>query len=110
MKKQIEFDFEKFGQENVTAFIDGVEILTVHKFPSSYPDRYYGLDVKGMTYDRHKSKLVMVQKIKPREIWLNEYPDGFIGSAHLSKEKAINFKLSTCIATIKFIEVLDNEQ
>lgn len=110
MKKiNIEFDFEKFGQEGVTAFIDGVEIISAHKFPFDYPDRYYGIDQRGMTYDRHKSKLVMYQEIKPREIWVNEYPAGFTGSVHLSKEKAISCRIASFTTTIKFREVLDDE-
>lgn len=112
MKKEIDFDFEKFGQEGVEAFIDGVRILTTHKFPSGYPDRYYGIDVRGMTYDRHKSKLVMIEEIKPREIWVNEYPTTSYKNSCIyeSKEAAFIGSGKTANIQTKFREVLDDEQ
>ena len=109
-KQQIDFDFEKFGQKDVTAFIDGVEIATMHKFPVGYPDRYYGIDVQGMTYDRHKSRIKMYEEIKPREIWVNKYKHKLGERCYTTLEKAIEGSAGGCIGQVKFREVLDDEQ
>lgn len=109
MKKQIDFDFEKFGQKGVTAFIDGVEIETIHKFPVGYPDRYYGIDVRGMTYDRHKSRIKMYQEIKPREWWLNEY-ENRVGQPYDSQSEGYKNRAGGFKRQIKVREVLDDEQ
>ena len=51
----------------------------------------------------------MYQEIKPREIWVNEYPQ-WLGKAYKEKDEAESRKSNNYIKTIKFREVLDDEQ
>ena len=44
-----------------------------------------------------------------REVWVNEYPCGVLGSCHDSIEKAKAEACSDSIGTIKFVEVLSDE-
>lgn len=55
---------------------------------------------------------------KPREIWVNEYPDGHSATIksgfghyfYLTAEEATQGACGGCIATRKFIEVIEDEE
>lgn len=111
MKKQIEFDFFKWGQEGISVEIEGVKVLGLHQNPTNTYD-YYGIDSKGLTFIRNKIELRMYQEIKPREIWVNEQEGGVFHYSKVfsSKAEAESQKLPFVIRSVKFREVLDDEQ
>lgn len=85
-------------------------VHTLHLHPHN-KDHYYGIAHNGLTFRVHVFSLTMYQEIKPREIWVNEYPSGFRNSAvHVSKVSAELDSGGSCLRQIKFREVLDDEQ
>lgn len=113
MKKQIEFDFAKWGQEGISVAVNGCKIATLHKH-TSIPDCYYGHYEKSInTFSLYGNNFTMFQEVKPREFWINLYSNG-CKSIHscteeaneLAKNVQINHTHLT-IETIKVREVLD---
>lgn len=109
-KQQIEFDFSKWGQEGISVQKDQCEVIQLHKH--KIEGRVYGLVKVGFSFnifECNEDKVIMYQEIIPREIWVNEYPTK-LGRCYDTKELAENMKSLDYIRTIKFIEVLDDEQ
>lgn len=116
MKKvKIDFDFSKWGQRDVDTTLKGHTIQTLHKHPNAKVNEcFYGIDGFGHAFKTYlnSGELEMYQEIKPREIWVNEYQTiGCTNSCiYQSEEEAIKNKSRNYIRTIKFREVLDDEQ
>lgn len=111
MKKQIEFDFEKWGQDGISVYIDDVQMATLHKNPFML-NSYYGISAKNgediMWCNNSTTYTIkMYQEVKPREIWVNEYKNGLGSFSYLSKEDARKCSASNCIRQVKFIEVIE---
>lgn len=107
-KQQIPFDFSKWGQDGITCVFEDSPILTLHLNLRNQLN-YYGITESGTPFHTYVSSIKMYQEIKPREIWVNEYPRHF-GNTYNTKEEAEKYKTSSCVRTIKFREVLDDEQ
>ena len=103
MKTEIEFDFNRFGEDGISVEVNGAKIATLHKH-TLIPDAYYGIyDSSSFNaFCLYGNNFKMFHEVKPREIWLNgEIKRGFCYS---SKEDAIN---NGALNAIKFVEVLD---
>lgn len=109
MKKQIEFDFSKWGQEGITVNSGESQMITLHQNPN-HPTYYYGLDLSSNACSYHKSKLTMYQEVKPREIWVNEYKHKLGETCYSTIQGASKGSAVGCLRQVKFREVLDNEQ
>jgi len=72
MKKEIEFDFAKWGQEGISVEINGAKIATLHKH-TLIPDAYYGIfDSSSFnTFCLYGNNFKMFEEVKPREFWVN---------------------------------------
>lgn len=116
MKKQkIDFDFSKWGQEGISVEYKGNRVQTLHQHPNENAYQYYyGVDCFNNFFVTYLSQLdlIMYQEIKPREIWVNEQEGGgfHYSKVFSSKEGAESQKLPFVIRTVKFREVLDDEQ
>lgn len=108
MKKRIEFDFSKWGQEWISVTIHSEDIIILHQNPINN-NWFYGVYKNGMNFVCLDTDLEMYQETKPREIWVNEYKDGYTTS-HQTKENALRLAGADCLRTIKFREVEDGEQ
>jgi hypothetical protein len=112
-KREIEFDFAKWGQDGVIILTDkGNEMLTFHKKPKS-DSLFYGVDEYGYLQSGDKTAFKMFEDIKPREFWMNLYSNGMIAILD-SKEQADDVGRSFIfvnpdkrVETIKVREVLD---
>jgi hypothetical protein len=75
MKKQIEFDFAKWGQDGISVEWYGQKVLSMHINPTSSA-YYYGM-VNGTTcFNTTQSNLTMFEEVNPREFWVNVYNNG----------------------------------
>ena len=107
-KQQIEFDFSKWGQEGIS--VDDIcGRLVIRLYENPIKDEFYGVAHDGSVFALPKQKFTMYQEVKPREIWVNEYYD-FFGKGYHTKKEAMDRKASSCIRTIKFVEVIEDEQ
>lgn len=105
MKKEIDFDFTKWGQDGIS--VDdhmGRLIIKLHENPIK--DEFYGISHDDCTFALPKNKFKMFEEVKPREFWVNVYKDS-ASYVHTSKEDAEISKFIDCIETIKVVEVLD---
>jgi hypothetical protein len=103
MKKEIEFDFAKWGQEGISIYGDKTKMLTFHKNPTN--DLFYGVDEDGYLICDKQPEFKMFEEIKPREFWGNVYDNGnFV--IHPTQERALQC-LEKSGETIKVREVLD---
>ena len=109
MKKQIEFDFSKWGQEGISVKTD-MEVLNLYK-NDILNNFYYGIDINGVVFSLPEKHLKMYQETKPREIWVNEQQDAIFhySKVFASKKEAESQKLPFVIRTIKFREVEDEQ-
>ena len=110
MKKvKIDFDFSKWGQEGISVYHYNTKVLTLHKHFNPDEDYYYGISETNL-FGTSSKHLYMYQEIKPREIWVNEYPNNlrayvFWDTKEDAETKLLNY--TTPLKTIKFREVLD---
>ena len=112
-KQQIEFDFSKWGQEGISVKLPSSNhAVTLHKSPLG-DNSYYGISTDNYTFHISEKNIKMYQEAKPREIWVNEYPENkttnvFWDTKEEAEPKLLNY--ATPIRTIKFREVFDDEQ
>ncbi len=104
MKKEIEFDFTKWGQDGIS--VDdtmGRLVIKLHENPIK--DEFYGITHDGSTFAMHKNKFIMFQEVKPREFWVNIHKHG-TPVFYYTEETAKSFATDN-VTTIKVREVLD---
>lgn len=110
MKKvKIDFDFSKWGQEGISVIIDSKNVFVIHKNPIK-TTWYYGLYENGFAFFCLVGDITMYQEIKPREIWVNEYPNNQRAYVFWDTKEDAETKLLNCatpLRTIKFREVLE---
>lgn len=72
MKKEITFDFAKWGQEGISVIDkdNNIDVCTLHKSPFVL-NTYYGLLDNESTYHLSVTDLTMFEEVKPREFWVN---------------------------------------
>jgi hypothetical protein len=105
MKKQIDFDFTKWGQEGVSVECYKEEILSLHINPKS-SNYYYGM-VNGTTcFNVTKSYLTMYEEVKPREFWVIMYGNKSSRLFYDTKEQAQKYLVGGGII-IKVVEVIE---
>lgn len=109
MKKEIEFDFAKWGQEGISVETNGTPVITLHVNPhcNSY---FYGMLGPTYMFNNAISTFKMFEEVKPREFWVNEYEDGSFGQAWLDKEEADKSRIGGIDGVaklIKLVEVID---
>lgn len=110
MKKvKIDFDFSKWGQEGISVYHYNTKVLTLHKHFNHGEYYYYGISETNL-FGCASKHLFMYQEIKPREIWVNEYPTHLAEFVYTSKEQAVIGSADNTTKQIKFMEVLDDEQ
>lgn len=104
----IDFDFSKFGQEDITCKSGGLYIHTLHEHPHN-KDHYYGIAANGSEFRTHVNFITMYQEMKPREIWINEQENaGFhYSKVFSSKAEAEAQKLPFVTRTLKFVEAIE---
>lgn len=109
MKKQIDFDFAKWGQEGISIKYNKIhDVVAIMK--STLQFTYViehridnSLGVKAIHTD--KCDLTMFEEVKPREFWVNVYGDGF-SFLYDTKSEAIQC-LDIGGKTIKLVEVIE---
>lgn len=108
-RKAIPFNFELWGKEGIS--VDdtmGRLIVKLHEHPMK--DEFYGVTHDGCTFALPANKFIMYQEVKPREIYVNDRNDMFVGSSiYFSKEEAIEGIAGDAkkVRQVKFIEVLE---
>lgn len=105
MKKQIDFDFDKWGQEGISVEIDRVKVLKMHQ--NNILGLIYGIDSLGLVFNRKAKDLIMYEEVKPWEFWVNVYEEDTIFCAHETKEKALENRTINSCGTIKVVEVIE---
>lgn len=105
MKKQIEFDFAKWGQEGISVFDkdNNISVCTLHTSPFVL-NTYYGLLDNERPYHLSGTDLTMFEEVKPREFWVNITPKGYLylyNDSKTAEENSVNYG-----KTIKVREVL----
>jgi len=68
MKKQIDFDFAKWGQEGISVEYNRKTILTLHINPFNN-EYYYGIINENLAFIAPATPLTMFEEVKPREFW-----------------------------------------
>ena len=104
MKKQIEFDFSKWGQEGISVETDTYNMATLHKNPIN--NLYYGVDEDGDLNSGKATEFKMYEEVKPQEFWVNVYGDAYSYTFYHSKEQAQEY-LAKGGKTIKLVEVIE---
>lgn len=122
MKKEIEFDFAKWGQEDVIALDqDGNDVLNIIELKQPINGWVLIVEINGkspMCINRIGMNqnggitIKMFEEVKPREFWVNVYENGTIGPLWSCKKLANNRLLKDDNMggkgqTIKVMEVLD---
>ena len=103
MKKEIEFDFAKWGQEGISVIIQTKSIITLYQ-NSVITNRFYGLFEDGGAFVALDLDIHMFEEFKPREFWVNVSQDE-IKIYESAKEAA--FFLRENSQTIKVREVIE---
>lgn len=124
MKKEIEFDFAKWGQEGVIALDqNGNDVLNIWKLAKPKNEWIYLIEVNNneMPFFLNKfgknehaeTKIKMFEEVKPREFWVNVYESGSMW-VHNTHEIAIKQFENTIVntphskgQTIKVREVIE---
>ena len=113
MKKQIEFDFAKWGQDGISVNTHCIEnVATLYKNPFK-KDTFYGVSISGIVYSVYITDLTMYQEVKPREIYVNEPRHGLHSSQSCFNSLEFaknNYSEFDHIRTVKFIEVIEDEK
>ena len=104
MRKRIEFDFNKWGQDGIEVEYKEYNIITLHSHPNAKSNTFYGISEMGF-FDAKREQLVMYEDKKPREIWINEYPFEY-RAFYISEKEAIEDTQEHFLKRSKFIEVL----
>jgi hypothetical protein len=112
MKREIEFNFAKWGQDGVVVQSEnGHFVFDMHH--NKISNYYYGYYENGDLFSTINTALRMYEEVKPREFWMNLYSNGMIAILD-SKEQAEDVGRSFVfvnpdkrVETIKVIEVLD---
>jgi len=80
MKKQIDFDFSKWGQPGITVTFGGtnVKMQTLHQHPTD-KDNYYGITESGSALRSDVDRLTMYYEQIPREFYMSIYDNGATG-------------------------------
>tara|TARA_R110000868_G_scaffold23387_1_gene94392 strand:- start:430 stop:753 length:324 start_codon:yes stop_codon:yes gene_type:complete len=107
MKKQIDFDFSKWGQEGISVVIDGVPVAELHQ--NKIKGLIYGIDSIGLVFNRQGKDLKMFEEVKPREFWANVYRNRKPVFIHETKEDAAFASSSSpdFVKIIKLVEVIE---
>jgi hypothetical protein len=105
MKKEIEFDFAKWGQEGISVKSDGLIAVAMHQ--NNIKGLIYGIDSKGIVFHREAKDFTMFEEVKPREYYMNVYKDGSCGRGWTLKHQATDLQAEDVLETIKVREVLD---
>lgn len=111
MKRKIEFNFSKWGKEGVTvepSWPEKAYAVSVHVNPVN--GQIYGVFNNGSLFVSNEDDLVMYEEVKPREIWVNEYPQpiGIFKSSIWNDERSAALNTNAdCIRQVKFIEVIE---
>jgi len=87
MKKEIIFDFAKWGQEGISVNVNGQEVLTIHKNPHC-PDYFYGMMGPTLMFNNVIQAFTMFEEVKTREFWVNVYNGGQMYHIRGTKEEA----------------------
>jgi len=110
MKKQIEFDFAKWGQKGISIKYNKIhDVSAIMKSSIQYLYvieyiGYFSLGKKNLAC-ADRCDLVMYEEVKPREFWVNVYEDGF---SFLYDRKAEAYLcLDIGGKTIKLVEVIE---
>lgn len=107
MKREIIFDFSKWGQEGISVETDTYNMVTLHKNPIN--NLFYGVDEDGDLNSGKATEFKMYEEVKPREFWVNVYSDKTSQFIHFSKQEASIAKSDThnFVKTIKLVEVIE---
>ena len=108
MKRLIDFDFSKWGQDGINVEVNGSKVAELHKHNTA-KDVYFGHYGGFQIFCLYSNNFIMYQEIKPREFWINEYEDR-VGMPYESKSDANENKAKGFKRQIKVREVLDDEQ
>jgi len=112
MKKQIEFDFAKWGQEGISVTVNGKNVITLHKNPN-HANYFYGMTGPTLMFNNSGPCFTMFEEVKPREFWVNVYENRSVGIYETEQSAIEAFNSSRKYApkingqTIKVREVLD---
>jgi hypothetical protein len=112
MKREIEFNFAKWGQDGVVVQSENSHFVAEMHL-NKISGTYYGYYENGMYFTTINTALRMYEEVKPREFWMNLYSNGLIAILD-SKEQADDVGRSFVfvnpdkrVETIKVREVLD---
>jgi hypothetical protein len=105
MKREITFDFAKWGQEGIVAYTRlEFQIVTLFENPLK-KDEYYGVSEQGNVFCLESKNINMFEEVKPREFWVNVYSND--SGYCYATEGIARQALADNGQTIKVREVLD---
>lgn len=89
------YTFEKRYLGTIDAINDDYVVI----FGQTAPSRFFRLQF------HNKQCRKLVKKPRRRRIWVNEYPAGLADGNYSNLELAQNYKKSSCVGTVEFVEV-----